>query len=323
MRRTVILLCLTALTLSAAQAEVLLVENFEYTAGTPLTACGWTAIYNGTSATAITNGLEFDDYAGCGIGNGALINGIDNSYQPHKAFAKQTSGSVYVAFMLQPYTVTKQSYFFSLRDAISINNFNLVGRIYLNEQYQIGLSFYKSSDAAPVFDTQVLDAETVYLVVLKYTMIDGDKNDRVDLYLLDAYTANEPTTPLLSITNTTSCADICPENIVLRSADSDDWIVVDGIRVATTWSEAVAAGTCPANGTTTGTAHPTTDHVEYYTTPQALHLQLTADETICLFDTTGKCVYRETLPAGTHDIDLGKGFYVLKTSARTHKIVIS
>ena len=97
----------------------------------------------------------------------------------------------------------------------------------------------------------------------------------------------------------------------------------DGIRVATTWSEAVAAGTCPANGTTTGTAHPTTDHIEYYTTPQALHLQLTADETICLFDTTGKCVYRETLPAGTHDIDLGKGFYVLKTSVRTYKIVIS
>lgn len=320
MRKTVILLCLTALTLSAAQAEVLLVENFDYTAGNALTAYGWTTTYNGgTSVTAITNGLEFDGYAGCGIGNGALISGQDSNNQPHKAFAKQTSGSVYVAFMLQPYTVTKQSYFFSLRDAISINNFNFVGRIYLNEQYQIGLSFYKSSDAAPVFDTQVLDAETVYLVVLKYTMIDGDKNDRLDLYLLDAYTANEPTTPLLSITNTTSCADIYPENIVLRSDDADDWIVVDGIRVATTWSEAVAAGTCPV----TGTAHPTTDHVEYYTTPQALHLQLTADETICLFDTTGKCVYRETLPAGTHDIDLGKGFYVLKTSARTHKIVIS
>ena len=318
MKKITALFCLLT-ALSLAHAEVLLVENFEYTAGTPLTACGWTAIYNGTSATAITNGLEFDDYAGCGIGNGALINGIDNSYQPHKAFAKQTSGSVYVAFMLQPYIVTKQSYFFSLRDAISINNFNFIGRIYLNEQYQIGLSFYKSSDAAPVFDTQVLDAETVYLVVLKYTMIDGNKNDRIDLYLLDAYTANEPTTPLLSITNTTSCTDIYPENIVLRSADSDDWIVVDGIRVATTWSEAVAAGTCPTNGT----AHPTTDHVEYYTTPQALHLQLTADETICLFDTTGKCVYRETLPAGTHDIDLGKGFYVLKTSARTYKIVIS
>ncbi len=322
MKKITALFCLLT-ALSLAHAEVLLVENFDYTAGNALTACGWTAMYGGTSATAITNGLEFDGYAGCGIGNGALISGQDGNYQPHKAFTKQTSGSVYVAFMLQPYMVSKQSYFFSLRDAISISTFNFVGRIYLNEQYQIGLSFYKSSDAAPVFDTQVLDAETVYLVVLKYTMIDGNKNDRIDLYLLDAYTANEPTTPLLSITNTTSCADICPENIVLRSADADDWIVVDGIRVATTWSEAVAAGTCPANGTTTGTAHPTTDHVEYYTTPQALHLQLTADETICLFDTTGKCVYRETLPAGTHDIDLGKGFYVLKTSARTYKIVIS
>lgn len=319
MRKTVILLCLTALTLSAAHAEVLLVENFDYTAGNALTACGWTAMYGGTSATAITNGLEFDGYAGCGIGNGALISGQDGNYQPHKAFTKQTSGSVYVAFMLQPYMVAKQSYFFSLRDAISISTFNFVGRIYLNEHYQIGLSFFKSNEVAPVFDTQTLDAETVYLVVLKYTMIAGDQNDRLDLYLLDTYTATEPTTPLLSVTNTTSCADICPENIVLRSNSNDDWIVVDGIRVATTWSEAVAAGTCP----TTGTVRPTADHANYYTTPQALHLQLTADETICLFDTTGKCVYRETLPAGTHDIDLGKGFYELKTSVRTYKIVIS
>lgn len=318
MKKITALFCLLT-ALSLAHAEVLLVEDFDYTAGNALTACGWTAMYGGTSATAITNGLEFDGYAGCGIGNGALISGQDGNYQPHKAFTKQTSGSVYVAFMLQPYMVAKQSYFFSLRDAISISNFNFVGRIYLNEQYQIGLSFFKSNEVAPVFDTQTLDAETVYLVVLKYTMIAGDQNDRLDLYLLDAYTATEPTTPLLSVTNTTSCADICPENIVLRSNSNDDWIVVDGIRVATTWSEAVAAGTCPA----TGTIRPTADHANYYTTPQALHLQLTADETIFIYDTTGKCVYRETLPVGMHKIHLGKGFYVLKTATQTHKIIIS
>lgn len=319
MKKITALFCLLT-ALSLAHAEVLLVENFDYTAGNALTAYGWTTTYNGgTSVTAITNGLEFDGYAGCGIGNGALISGQDSNNQPHKAFTKQTSGSIYVAFMLQPYIVAKQSYFFSLRDAISISTFNFVGRIYLNEHYQIGLSFYTSSAVAPVFDTQTLDAETVYLVVLKYTMIAGDQNDRLDLYLLDAYTATEPTTPLLSVTNTTSCADIYPENIVLRSNSNDDWIVVDGIRVATTWSETVAAGTCPA----TGTVRPTADHANYYTTPQALHLQLTTDETIFIYDTTGKCVYRETLPAGMHKIHLGKGFYVLKTATQTHKIIIS
>ncbi|MGN0186417.1 MAG: hypothetical protein ACI392_01545 [Paludibacteraceae bacterium] len=317
--RKIATLCLIALSLSLAHAEVLLVENFDYTAGTPLTSCGWTATYGGTSTTAITNGLSFDDYAGCGIGNGALISGTDNSAQPHKAFTKQTSGSVYVAFMLQPYMVSTQSYFFSLRDAISTSTFNFVGRIYLNEQNQIGLSFYKSSEVTPVFGTQVLDNETVYLVVLKYTIIDGDKNDRIDLYLLDAYTATEPTTPLLSVTNTTSCADICPENIVLRSNSDDDWIVVDGIRVATTWSEAVAAGACPATGTT----HPTANYASYYTTPNTLHLQLTADDTIFIYDTTGKCVCHEHLTAGTYKFDLRKGFYVLKTATQTHKIIIS
>lgn len=305
-------LCLTL------NAKVLLTEDFDYTAGIPLTDCGWTTTYGGASATSVSNGLDFDGYAGCGIGNGALISGKDGSNQPHKAFEVQTSGDTYVAFMLRPYQVTKASYFFCLRDASSASTFNFNARVFLNESNQIGLSYCGGAADAQYAD-RTLDNETTYLVVLKYTVVDGAKNDKAALYMLDAYTATEPASPLLETANTASGknADINPENIVLRSNSDDDWISVDGIRVATTWSEAVAAGTCPSTG-----VKQTTGDIAFYASRDALVVNLQLDEEVFIYDATGKCVRHDNLTAGTHRFELGRGFYVLKTATKTHKVAV-
>lgn len=289
-----------------ANAEVLLVEDFDYTAGTPLTDCGWTTTYSGTSVTAVSNGLNFDGYAGCGIGNGALIGGgKDSSYQPHKAFEAQTEGDIYVAFMLQPYMVAKASYFFCLRDAISTSTFNFNARIFLNEANQIGLSYCGGADDAQYAD-RVLDNATTYLVVLKYTIVAGAKNDQVALYLLDAFADSEPTEPLLTTTNNSSSknADINPQNIVLRSNGNDDWILVDGIRVATTWAEAVAAGSCPS----TGVKQTQSDAPRLYTN----NGYILGSDNMQIFDLTGIDVTSQN--GSLH------GIYVVKTAGKMQKI---
>ncbi len=302
---------------ATANADLLLVEDFDYTAGTTLSDCGWVTPYGGTSVTAVSNGLNFDNYAGCGIGNGAIISGNDGSYQPHKAFETVTSGDVYVAMMLQPYTCSKRTWFFSLRDAISSSTFNYNGRIWINEQNKIGLSYDKEGEK---YADRVLDNETTYLVVLKYTIVAGAKNDQVALYLLDAFTAAEPAEPLLTTTNSSSSAnaDINPQNIVLRSSSDDDWILVDGIRVATTWTEAVAAGECPS----TGVKQTYDDGLTFYTTPSALVVTLLHDDELFVYDTTGKCLHHDFVTAGTHRFALNKGFYVLKTTTQTRKIAV-
>ncbi len=304
------------LAMSVLHAEVLLVEDFDYVAGTPLSECGWSIPYESRyTATSISNGLSFDGYAGCGIGNGALISGDDGSYQPHKAFAKQTQGAIYVAFMMNPYTVYKDCYFLTLRDAITSPNYNFVARVCLNTSNQIGLA-YKAGTTSATFADRVLDNETTYLVVLKYEIVEGENNDRVSLYLLDQFAESEPITPLLSVVST---FDIEPENVVLCSSTDDNWILVDGIRVATTWSEAVAAGECPeasAIGTTEN------DNLSYYSTPNALHLNIANEEEIFIYDTTGKCVSHEFLSSGNYRFELQKGFYVLKTQRKTYKIII-
>lgn len=309
MRKFYTLFILAMVFAATLNAEVLLVENFTDTVGKPLTSCGWITTYGSASQTAVSNGLEFEGYYGSGIGNGAICSGTDSSNQPHKSFKKQTSGSIYVAFMLQAYDVTAETYFFSLRDAISTTSFNFFGRVQLNTNYQIGLRYSKND--AQQYASQPLDPTETYLVVLKYEIVEGSSNDIVSLYLLDQIT-NEPATPLLSVTST---QDISPENIVLRSNKDDDWILVDGIRVATTWEEAVGKST-------TAIGNHALNSLNFYASNGELHIDLPANDRIRLFDTTGKCIFDGDLLAGSHAFPLQKGFYVLRTSHETHKIIV-
>ena len=305
MKKTLLTTIFAAMLCLGLNAEVLLVEDFDYTAGNALTACGWNATYGGTCATSVTNGLEFDGYTGCGIGNGALISGLDGSYQPHKAFTAATSGDVYVAMMLNPYIVSKRTWIFSLRDAISTSTFNYNGRIWLNETNKIGLSYAKEGEK---YADRVLESNRTYLVVLKYSIVSGTKNDSVSLFLLDAFTDVEPATPLLTAANTSKGAndDINPENIVLRSNNEDDWISVDGIRVATTWVEAVAAGDCPS----TAIATTQSDALRLY----AENGRILGSDDMQIFSITGIDV--------TSQNGSLRGVYVVKATGKVQKVVV-
>lgn len=221
-------------------AEVLFTEDFSAGVGALVESNnGWFTPYDGASGVSITNGLEFPGYVMSGVGNAVLLDGNCGQYQPHHSFAEVSQGSVYVAFMFQPSVVGKAGWFFCLRDAYSQSTFNYVARIHLSADGLLGLRFYKTAD--PVFDeTMPLDGQNTYLVVLKYTIVEGDHNDQISLYAFDTMPAAEPATPLVGPLTDAQAPDIDPQNIVLRAFDADSWLVLDGIRVATTWQEAVA-----------------------------------------------------------------------------------
>ena len=221
-------------------AEVLFTEDFTNGMGTPVEGYnGWFTPYDGVSSIATSNGLEFAGYAMSGVGNAALLNGKSGQYQPHHSFTEVKEGSLYVAFLFQPTIVAKAGWFFSLRDAYSTSTFNYIARIHISEDGYLGLRFYTT--AAAVYDeTMPLDGQQPCLVVLKYTINEGDHNDAISLYAFDTMPADEPETPLIGVLADVQAPDITPQNIVLRAYDADSWLVIDGIRVATTWSEAVA-----------------------------------------------------------------------------------
>lgn len=220
-------------------AETLLVEDFLYPVSARIDTCGgWYLPYGGASQFVTTNGLSFAGYAGSDTGNGVLLDARSGGNDlPHLHLNRVvTEGDVYVAFLFQPAVVNKKGYFFMLRDEIAANTYNFMGRLFLNENYQVGLTFGDNQKA--VFSDEELDYQTTYLMVLRYTIVEGSNNDQVSLYVFSGMPSEEPQVATIGPLSDANKPDISPANVVLRGYDADGWIVIDGICVATTWEEA-------------------------------------------------------------------------------------
>lgn len=275
-----------------AQAEVLVQEDFNYPLGDDLTGHGWYTQYGDPSGITLTNGLEFTGYIGSSVGNAAIIDCKSGSSQPHLAFKEVSKGTIYAAFLFQPVINYKKGYFFALRD----NNkaeFNLNARVLLDADSRIGLTFADNQKA--VFTEEALDGQKVYLIVVKYTILEGANNDEVSLFVLEQPAATEPTEPTIRTLVDNSKKDIAPANVQLRGYDADGWLVIDGLRVATTWEEAVA----PAASSDLSDLTAYSQGVDIYTV---------VGNYIGHFDKAEDA----TLPAG---------MYIYKTQSGTHKVI--
>lgn len=212
-------------------------ENFEYTAGDNLTSHGWVAhSAGGTNPITVNNGaLTFPGYPSSGIGNAALLFG--NSEDDHRLFESQTTDSVYMAFMVN---VADNPNGYFLHFSTNPYTFDYRGRIFVegtNPNLEFGLSF---STETPIITANNYSLSTTYLVVLKYTLVDGPDNDQVSLYVFDGATPpTEPAVPTIGPISNGAATDINPGAVSFRKYNTAQNIVVGGIRVATTWSDAV------------------------------------------------------------------------------------
>lgn len=291
----------------------LLREDFDYSG--LLTEHGWYTTYGNASAFSTTNGLEFDGYAGCNVGNAAVLD-MRSSDQLHLSFSQVSSGDVYVAFMMQPTIVAKDGYFFCLRDEVSTTTFNFNARIWINTDMQIGLTFANNDNK--VFNEDLeLQQDKNYLVVIKYSIKAGANNDEVSLYVLDSFRATEPATATVGPLKDTGKVDINPMNVVLRGFDDDSWIVVDGIRVGTSWGDAVEAGSCEA-----GIGEVKEESKVPFAEGGVLHFELTGRNRVRVCDILGRVIVDEELHRGRHSIELAKGIYLLKLGDETNKVLV-
>lgn len=308
-------LAMIAMGTAVAGAEVLLEENFDYPQGEfPLAEGGWYTQWGGASSLSIGEGLTFEGYAGSGVGNGVAIN-TDDDNNPHRAFKQVTEGNVYVAFMLRPLTAYKKGYFLTLRDGdMGGYSFNFNGRVSVNEDGQLGLTFANNQNA--VYADEVLDGNTTYLVVLKYTIVEGKNNDNVSLYCFDKMPDAEPAAPLVGPLSDAAKVDINPANVVLRGYAGADYVelLLDGIRVATTWDEALgkqaSAETVKAGG------------VSVVGLKGALQLTAGKSEECAVYTLDGRQAGSCQVAAGTTSLALPQGVYVVKVGAQTFKAVV-
>lgn len=308
-------LAMIAMGTAVAGAEVLLEENFDYPQGEfPLAEGGWYTQWGGASSLSIGEGLTFEGYAGSGVGNGVAIN-TDDDNNPHRAFKQVTEGNVYVAFMLRPLAAYKKGYFLTLRDGdVGGYSFNFNGRVSVNEDGQLGLTFANNQNA--VYTDEVLDGNTTYLVVLKYTIVEGKNNDNVSLYCFDKMPDAEPAAPLVGPLSDAAKVDINPANVVLRGYAVADYVelLLDGIRVATTWDEALgkqaSAETVKAGG------------VSVVGLKGALQLTAGKSDECVVYTLDGRQAGSCQVATGTTSLALPQGVYVVKVGAQTFKAVV-
>lgn len=238
--RTMLLLVFTVSLTLTGNGQALLVENFDYPAGTLLTTFGWTAHSGGGTQAidVVVPGLTFAGYSLSNIGGMAQL---DNTGEDvNKTFTPVTSGAVYAAFMIKVDAVV-DGYFLHFGPAVMGSTY--FARLYIKPGSGSSFKFAlgKTNEETPVFSTTEYTTGTTYLAVLKYEIVEGAANDLMSFYLIDGtIPATEPATATIPAFTTTA-ADNNPGSIGLRQFNTAQRINVDGIRVAKSWADAVTA----------------------------------------------------------------------------------
>ena len=217
----------------STHAQVLLVEDFDYPIGSTLISNGWTMTGNSPdNPIQVGDGLAFNGYAGSGIGGAALVN---NNYQDvNKGFTQVTTGTLYVAFLFKTGSTNSQGYFFHLAEADTSGacSTKFLSRVFVNGNgTQVGIA---QNSTFPTGNTLTVTPGTTYLGVIEQDLTTGS----CKLYVFNQFPSSQPTTGFVtSATTTTNKAGF----VCLRQYHNNQDITVDGIRVATTWDDAVAA----------------------------------------------------------------------------------
>lgn len=227
---------------NAAPGVLLASENLNYgnTTGNLTTISGgaWKN-YSGTVnfVQYVIPGLTYAGYTGSGAG-GALIseNGAGSREDLTWAFPSQTSGVVYVAQMMKFESAPATADFFNSIGDAATGTPGYFNRIYVKSsggQFNIGVS--RNSTTTPVYSATAYDYGTTYLVVSKFDYNSGISS----LYVLSgAIPVLEPGTAAATSSGGTNPSQLI-SMVIRQNTTSPLKVIYDGIRVATSWKDAV------------------------------------------------------------------------------------
>lgn len=249
----------------SAQDEVLLVEHFDYPAGSEIRDFGWTPHSAGnTNPLLVTDfGLAWSQtaYLGSGVGNAVAIDNTGSD--ENKPFSSWvTGGSVYASFLVQvPEAVTDDNagFFFHFGRYSNVDepDFSDISNAFRARTYvapgsdastfRFGLNF---NAAAVPTDAEALTSELsineTYLLVVKYEVVEGPDNDLVSLYVFadGDDISEEPDMADIGPFGGTAGDLAAVQLVALRQYNAAQNIIVDGIIAQTSWD--LLAPTPPA-----------------------------------------------------------------------------
>jgi phosphodiesterase/alkaline phosphatase D-like protein len=236
----------------AGFAQALLTEEFNYTAGDLLTAHSW--IQSGTSTTnpiAVTSpGLSYTNYPSV-LGNAATL--TNTGQDVYKAFTTVTSGSVYMAFLVNVQSAGTGDYFLGLSPSNGQTNY--YARLFIKANgsgYSLGLSKSNELSSGSIYGTTVLNFNTTYIVVVKHSFVTASTTDDTE----SVYVFSSPNMPgtepasaeIAAYANATKTDPTDLGFVTLRQGSGSaaaPSLILDGIRIGTVWNDVLPAPTIP------------------------------------------------------------------------------
>lgn len=249
--RLMLLTLFAAFTLQQGYSQAVFIENFDYSTGDlPLNpASVWSSANTGTAIQVVSGSLTYSSYALSGIANSITMRtGLDYN----ASIGTINSGAVYGAFMVNVTTpTTGGDYFLHFTETSTY----FKGRVWIKQGSAAGkfiVGIAKNGTTPPVaYTTAEYDVNQTHLLVLKYQFNTGSTTDDVvSVFINPVIGSDEPAAAdITAADNTTNDASYL-SLIGLRQGGSSSGptLTVDGIRVATSWAEAVNAA-LPADET--------------------------------------------------------------------------
>lgn len=263
--RSLIAFLLFILISVSGNAQSLLNDNFEYITGNLNGQGEW--LQWRTSQTnpiqIVDTALTYPVYQDKAIGK-AVKTG-ENGQVAHKLFAEVATGSIYYSALVYVHKTMNKTgdYFLCLGDGQG--GPTLYGRLFArtnaNDKLQFGISRSgtpNSTKPEETYGTAEYEFNKVYLVIVKYTFKEGDKNDEVSLFVNPVINDMEPV-PTFTRTNETTMdpqtgfAGINIRQPTLKGGAAI--ATIDAIRVSTTWKDLFAG---PGENTPSLTVTPKT-----------------------------------------------------------------
>jgi hypothetical protein len=325
--KKVILTIVVLLTFSicASAQQKILFEEFTSPVGTLLTALGWSQSLTATAnpLTITSPGLTFPGMKTQGNALTIQASGQDC----YAAFTAQSTGSLYVSFLMQLSTAgSAGDYFIALSQSTAQTNY--FARLYAKPSgtgFIIGIT--KNAEGY-AFGTTVFNFNTTYLVVVKHTFNATATNDDLEsVYVFStALPAVEPTTGEIYNyvgSNKTDPADL--GIVTLRQGMGSPLapaLIIDELMISNSWST-IITGVAKEEGTVPTDFSLNQNYPNPFnpTTQIAFSIPQTGNYALKIYDILGKeietLVNNEQLSSGKYSVtfnakNLASGTYIYR-----------
>lgn len=237
-------LLVTVFLSSFSFGQTLINENFDYgaTAGDLTAVSGgvWKAhSASGKKPVSYANtSLTMTNYPSSGVGGSVTVNASSSSAEDvNRTFAQVTSGSVYAGALINLTAVKSGDYFMHFRHSGG----SFYSRVYVKDNGSGKALFgIREGGGTIVYGSTAYDLNKTYLVVFKYDLGAGSSS----VYVLSSVTNTEPGTPEATVSDGSNASNIAA--IAFRQGSNIPNATIDGVRVATTWSDIMTQSTTPS-----------------------------------------------------------------------------